>query len=54
MFANFRWKSAVIRAIEVFLAALLGAGGMYLSSTDGGDPSVVTQTWLALGPVVLG
>lgn len=39
MFKNLSWKFAVRRALEVFLGALLGGGGMYLSMQDGEDPS---------------
>lgn len=54
MFKNINWKAALRRALEVFLAALLGSGGMYLSLSEDSDSTAVRDVVIALSPQSLG
>lgn len=54
MFKNIKWKFAVRRALEVFLAALLGGGGMYLGLSGGDQPVDELSIIVALAPESLG
>jgi hypothetical protein len=54
MFRNFNWRRALNEAIKVFLAALLGSAGMYLSLDERPPPVDEVSIMLAFNPASLG
>lgn len=54
VFKNINWRVALRRALEVFLAALLGSGGMYLSLSESDEPVDEVGIMLAHTPESLG
>lgn len=54
MFRNINWRVAIKRALEVFLAALLGGGGMYLGLQESNPPVDELSVMLASSPESLG
>lgn len=54
MFRNLNWRSALKEALKVFLAALLGGTGMYLSLDQSDPPVSETTMMVAFNPASLG